>query len=1018
MAELAAFAVAGNVLQFLQAGAEFVTKAYQIYESKSDALADLVELRKTTIDLQRILHDLQTTPQVRSKDASKKPPQEFVSLAADCSKLTENLLQTLATAGVGDNGKRMGAVATAFRTTWHKSEIQRLKERIGGYRMQLAANLIISLREMAIQSTTQQADILFELRQLRKDLTGPNLEQPDQVLDSASTSKLAPGDTLVYLISESLHPEGRERQAELLRSAMKTQLHHFHDVGRFRPTRDGWLQVSEDREERLHADFMASLDYKERDHRELAISDPYQDTFRWIFPDRHRSELRDRKDPLFTQWLESTALPMYWITGKAGSGKSTLMKYIADFAGNGEGAQTCLEHLGKWSGDDAKLVTATFYFWASGATVQASRRALFQSLLMQILKRFPNLVVEIAPAVWETACLFESTISNPWPEEDLYKLLLSATKVLSRKGFKTCFFIDGLDEFDGDPTMLIQVCRKLLEIPNVKLCVSSRPWLVFEDAFKQAPNLLLQDLTYPDIKHFVVSSFSDNEGFRRLRLREPLYAESLMDQITEKSSGVFLWVQLVVKSLLAGLFHDDRISDLKRRLDLLPPDLEHLYVTILHDLDPFYYEHASQYFKLLLGSDEPPDALLISFADEEGADFAVQMSTGPITLSQQDVRIETLKRRLNSRCKGLLEVGPNHKVGFLHRSVRDFLDDQDMIKRMDEATKDYDCFLQLCSASLAMLKISGRGAGKAIVHKWVTQCLRNAAKVGQHKSKMIQIISCLERVIKETQSDQEIQTIYSLFPNIDRLSPWVDHMCGTSFLALAARFGVADYVRARAIEGCMAEDYCDNQDRDYGAIMRTKKASPGIKPRNLGAKLLGRLRRKAGGGSAAENKPVQDDSVQFAPSSGKCWPLLLDATCTDPPNTRIFHCLLERGADLNLVFHQNGATVWSEIAGAALIAGCMSGNYNWVQWVPILRLCMKYGAKVDRHLVDRVFLRLYRAPRGWMGKERAYVILDCVANELDGLALEYLRGEKEVANYEWEKRNFNKTPPESIEGEA
>ena len=147
MAEaLAAFAVAGNVLQFLQAGAEFVSKAYQIYESKSDALADLVELRKSTLELQAILNNLKVKPQIKSNNTPQTPPQEFLSLAGDCSKVIESLLQSLIKVGVGDNGKRMGAVATAFRATWHKSEIQRLKERIGGYRMQLAANLIISLR--------------------------------------------------------------------------------------------------------------------------------------------------------------------------------------------------------------------------------------------------------------------------------------------------------------------------------------------------------------------------------------------------------------------------------------------------------------------------------------------------------------------------------------------------------------------------------------------------------------------------------------------------------------------------------------------------------------------------------------------------------------------------------------------------------------------------------------------------------------------------------------------------------
>jgi hypothetical protein len=37
----------------------------------------------------------------------------------------------------------------------------------------------------------------------------------------------------------------------------------------------------------------------------------------------------------------------------------------------------------------------------------------------------------------------------------------------------------------------------------VKLCVSSRPSLVFDQAFKQFPTLSLQNLTFEDIKMYI-----------------------------------------------------------------------------------------------------------------------------------------------------------------------------------------------------------------------------------------------------------------------------------------------------------------------------------------------------------------------------------------------------------------------------------------------------------------------------------------------------------------------------------
>jgi hypothetical protein len=54
-----------------------------------------------------------------------------------------------------------------------------------------------------------------------------------------------------------------------------------------------------------------------------------------------------------------------------------------------------------------------------------------------------------------------------------------------------CFFVDGLDEFFGKPADLIDYLKSVAVLLNVKLCVASRPWPVFEDAFDQCPSLRL-----------------------------------------------------------------------------------------------------------------------------------------------------------------------------------------------------------------------------------------------------------------------------------------------------------------------------------------------------------------------------------------------------------------------------------------------------------------------------------------------------------------------------------------------
>ena len=46
-----------------------------------------------------------------------------------------------------------------------------------------------------------------------------------------------------------------------------------------------------------------------------------------------------------------------------------------------------------------------------------------------------------------------------------------------------CFFIDGLDEIDGDQQPLIYLLQNICTEQHIKACVASRPLAVSEDAF-------------------------------------------------------------------------------------------------------------------------------------------------------------------------------------------------------------------------------------------------------------------------------------------------------------------------------------------------------------------------------------------------------------------------------------------------------------------------------------------------------------------------------------------------------
>jgi ABC-type lipoprotein export system ATPase subunit len=58
----------------------------------------------------------------------------------------------------------------------------------------------------------------------------------------------------------------------------------------------------------------------------------------------------------FVEWLKSDS-PVYWVSGKPGSGKSTFMKYLST-------EDHTRDLLSSWSGM-SELITASYFFWVA-----------------------------------------------------------------------------------------------------------------------------------------------------------------------------------------------------------------------------------------------------------------------------------------------------------------------------------------------------------------------------------------------------------------------------------------------------------------------------------------------------------------------------------------------------------------------------------------------------------------------------------------------------------------------------
>lgn len=300
--------------------------------------------------------------------------------------------------------------------------------------------------------------------------------------------------------------------------------------------------------------------------RRETISRTHADTYEWIFnPDEDRGRTAH-----LHEWLR-TGSGVFWVSGKPGSGKSTLMKFIH---GHPRTTELLQERIG-----ESKLVVSGFFFWINGGKMQRSQAGLLREMCADVARQCPSIIFD----VWKSMtcipadCWSEGRYTLDWPISTL-RLMLDAVQGprLRHHGHAVsfAFFIDGLDEHGGDQDEVIDIIKRLAAFDNVKVCASSRPWNIFERAFGQEEQqkLYMQRLTHEDISKYAQDNIGEDEHFKKL-LQEDHAAQEIIDTIISRSEGVFLWAHLVTKRVQRSLVNRDGMDALKRRIDQMPSDL-------------------------------------------------------------------------------------------------------------------------------------------------------------------------------------------------------------------------------------------------------------------------------------------------------------------------------------------------------------------------------------------------------------------------------------------------------------
>ena len=686
MDPFSALSLAGNIIQFVDFGIRLLSEAHEIYQSSSGSAAGILEIESVYQDLSNLTARLNVSAISPSKPSGISLEEKaLVELAGSCKRLADELLATIKDLKVDDGPyRKWRSFHQGLRTLWKKEKLDAIQKRLDNFRKQLSLHLLAILR-----SETPKTNFYQSIRQTLIVIRDEQSDLLQEVKTLCSESRFLNADRGEQL--KRLAQDLQDARMEIARAGTAEKLDQLFEKFSALTVRASVVAAE-------HA-FLKSLYFQSLKVRLERIPVAYSKTFDWIF---NPSDIE--LSPQFYEWLRSEN-GVYWISGKAGSGKSTLMKYLIGHA-------KTLLGLKEWAHHET-LIIGNYFFWSAGTTLQKSLEGLLRSLLYEILRHCPNLIPAVCPSRWLSADRNEMDHGR-WSFEECSDVM---ERVINQdsSSVKFCFFVDGLDEFEGDHMEVIQTLKALTKAPNIKICLSSRPWNVFKDAYGRGSGrrLALQDWNRPDIEVYVRNKLDEHIKAGSGGHRDN-QVQRIIEEIVERSNGVFLWVFLVVRSLNDGFTNGDSIPTLQARLRGLPRDLEPFFQHMLDQIDEIYREQMAMSFKYTLDAIEPLTLLAHSFLDEPDPDLAFKTELKALNPGEIRQRHSVLERRINARCKGLLEVYADssvpfafggHRVDFFHRTVRDFLklkESQAMLVR--HVPDGFNASFSICRAYLILIK--------------------------------------------------------------------------------------------------------------------------------------------------------------------------------------------------------------------------------------------------------------------------------------------------------------------------
>jgi hypothetical protein len=396
----------------------------------------------------------------------------------------------------------------------------------------------------------------------------------------------------------------------------------------------------------MKVEFLQSLHFPAMYARQKAIRVALDNTCNWLFLTPEYNDWIDRKNI-------SSHHGLLWIKGKPGAGKSTLMKEAL--------------HRTEEKNAETKITTAGFFFNARG-TEQLEKTPLgfYRSILHQVLQQDLKALSHAIPKY----LLKRSTERQvEWHEEDLQNILIRT--YATQESNPAFIFIDALDECNEDEVRnVVDFLRDLTTKAwaagaQLNVCLSSRHYPHIR--VPKCPEVVVERHNEQDILQYIRTEAEHIETISELQ-----------DRIFQKSSGVFLWVVLVV-SMLKKSSYGKSLKWMEKKLEETPPELNTLFRQLFAQMDSEDATKAVCLMQWILFAEERLKLSELHCA----IGFRGKHSYQSIQLFEESDEFLTPKTQLElviTLSRGLVEPvisqtdesAEDPTFQFIHESVRDF----------------------------------------------------------------------------------------------------------------------------------------------------------------------------------------------------------------------------------------------------------------------------------------------------------------------------------------------------------